>query len=211
MMSASAMAPTTWPSIRSEDHRLALLGDRAYARILDADLPRSREIAGADDLHLASLDHGFRALAGDGAEVLRRGVSKATLRCGRARSRARSGCSDWLSSAGRQAQHLAPPAVGRAATTSVTPNRPSVSVPVLSKTTGLELARRARRRHGRGSAGRCRRRAPCDTATTSGTASPSACGQAITITVTMRSIAKAKPSGRGGARQRVSRRQRRER
>ena len=56
----------------------------------------------------------------------------------------------------------------------------------------LQIREPARRRPGRGSAGRCSPTRLVLTATTSGTASPSACGQAMTITVTARSIANAR-------------------
>jgi hypothetical protein len=71
---------------------------------------------------------------------------------------------------------------------SAIPKRPSVSVPVLSKTTA-SMSRAF------SNAIRLRTSSPLpaasavDTATTSGIARPSACGQAMTITVTARSIA----------------------
>ena len=78
---------------------------------------------------------------------------------------------------------------------SVTPNLPVVRVPVLSKTT-------AWRSLARSNALRSRIRNPdraasaVETATTSGTARPSAWGQAMTITVAARSTANPTPSPR---------------
>ena len=75
---------------------------------------------------------------------------------------------------------------------SVTPNRPSVSVPVLSKTTAWIF--RARSKAARSLMRRpLRAEIEVEMATTRGTANPSACGQAMTMTVTIRSRAKAKP------------------
>src|SRR5699024_10294483 len=70
----------------------------------------------------------------------------------------------------------------------VTPNLPSVKVPVLSKTTAFRLRASSK-------FVRLRINNPflaeidVDTATTSGAANPNACGQVITITVTIRSTA----------------------
>ena len=98
------------------------------------------------------------------------------------------GCSDWLSAAAAKASSwLSSPSCSN--TMSVTPKRPSVRVPVLSNTT-------ASSRRARSNAARSRISKPLLalsdvlTATTNGTASPSACGQATTMTVTMRSMAK---------------------
>ena len=73
-------------------------------------------------------------------------------------------------------------------TTSSTPNRPSVSVPVLSKMTAsisLAFSKAIRLR----TSSPFRAPSAVDTATTSGIASPRACGHAMTMTVTARSIA----------------------
>src|SRR5699024_8873426 len=76
-------------------------------------------------------------------------------------------------------------------TISVTPNSPSVSVPVLSNTTASKSFAPSK-------FVRLRINKPCfadndvETATTNGAANPSACGQVITITVTMRSNATSK-------------------
>jgi len=77
----------------------------------------------------------------------------------------------------------------------LTPKRPSVRVPVLSNTTASSSLARS-------NAARLRISRPLSapilvlTATTSGTARPSACGQVITITVTMRSREKSKSAPR---------------
>ena len=100
------------------------------------------------------------------------------------------GCSEARSSA------AATPSTSRSGrssrtTTSVTPKRPSVRVPVLSKTTACRSLARSKAARSRMSSP-LRADSDVETATTKGTASPSACGQAITITVTVRSSAKAK-------------------
>ena len=98
------------------------------------------------------------------------------------------GCSERLSSAAatrNTSRSLRP----SSATTSVTPKWPSVSVPVLSNTIASSWRARS-------NAARSRIKSPLradnavDTATTNGTARPRACGQVITMTVTMRSSAK---------------------
>ena len=70
---------------------------------------------------------------------------------------------------------------------STTRNSPRVSVPVLSKNTAVTLRASSRPRRSRTSSPLRAPRA-VEIATTSGTASPSACGQAMTSTVTTRSI-----------------------
>src|SRR5699024_1179008 len=73
----------------------------------------------------------------------------------------------------------------------VTPKSPSVSVPVLSKTTAfkpLAPSKLARLRISKP----CLAEIEVETATTSGAAKPSACGQVITMTVTSRSRATSK-------------------
>ena len=119
-----------------------------------------------------------------GMERLRRAASRTTASA--------RGCSERASRAAvtRKTSASAMPS----AETARTPNCPSVSVPVLSKAT-------TRVSRARSKASRLRTKMPCwaDMAVaftmTSGIAKPNACGQAITITGTMRVSAKsgAKP------------------
>ena len=128
-----------------------------------------------------------------------RGLARCRSRC-----RVRLECSDSRSTA----------AAMRRASSSRTPldrgepttrNSPRVSVPVLSNTTASRSRASSRPRRSRTSKPV---RAPrvVEMATTSGTASPSACGQAMTSTVTTRSTANAPSLRRRARRQRERRR-----
>ena len=109
-----------------------------------ATIRRSPQIAGAHDLDAASPStRRLGALAGEVAEVGDELVATPGPRVAPTMPRA-IGCSECGSSAA--AQRRAPRAsllLRRTATTSVTPNRPSVSVPVLSKTTAFTLRARS--------------------------------------------------------------------
>src|ERR1035437_5342898 len=101
------------------------------------------------------------------------------------------GCSELASTEAAYLRSVSSSMSWESTSVSVTPKRPSVSVPVLSKMTACSFLAPSNET-------RLRMSRPffaasaVETATTSGTARPKACGQAMTITVTVRSMANAK-------------------
>ncbi len=101
------------------------------------------------------------------------------------------GCSERVSTAPASCRISSRPVSGEKTSTSLTPNSPVVRVPVLSKSTARIL-----RAPSNGVLLRIKNpffaARVVETATTRGTARPRACGQVITITVTVRSMEKRK-------------------
>ena len=136
-MSASAMAPAGSPSTSTKTTVLPSADSASSALRSGDSMPCSREVARADHLDALPFDRALGALAGDGPEAPSTAQAAVRRRCRDPPGDRVLGVR--LDRGGVVAAARLVDRPVRGCTTSVTPKRPSVSVPVLSKMTASML------------------------------------------------------------------------